>query len=101
MAQDRCMAPLPASAILIAGTLISVVSLLVESVQQFIVAGVIFLLIGMIKLGISYKKKTVRTDYNTQPAQTATPKDAKRCFVCSAKNHAEANFCGHCGHKIT
>ncbi|MFT4250730.1 MAG: hypothetical protein ACMXYD_05200 [Candidatus Woesearchaeota archaeon] len=93
------MAPLSPSIFVIAGATIAVISLLATNLRPFVVLGGILLLIGAIKAFFN-KKTSYRTTATKQPAQITTPKDQKRCFVCGAKNHSEANFCGHCGHKL-
>lgn len=93
---------LQASMFLSLGAILSIIALIIDQLQGLIVVGVAFILIGIIKATISYTQTSkTRHTHNTQPQQTQQPTKQKRCFVCSAKNSAQANFCGHCGHKLS
>ena len=94
------MAPIPPAVWIGVGAVISAVSLLRESLLLFIVPGVAFIIWGAAKAirGNTDKARAPEHTYNTKPKQAG---GAKRCFVCNAKNSAQANYCGHCGHKLT
>lgn len=98
------MAEIPGVVWLAIGGVVTVVSLLMPQLIVFIVIGVIFLLIGLVKLIRSgmRKPKNNHTYHRTDPKteKEVLSGSAKACFVCGAKNAAQANFCGHCGHRL-
>jgi hypothetical protein len=96
------MSEIPSPAWIGIGILLTVLSLLIENLLLFVIPGVGFILFGASKLLISKNPPSApKHTYNTKPRTTQQPPQTKRCYVCSAKNAAQANYCGHCGHKLT
>ncbi len=86
------------------GVLVSIISVFNTSMRVFIVAGVLFIAYGTGKIIFGAKeKRSPGHTYNTKAREVepeTKPLKYKRCFLCSAKNHPEANYCGHCGNKL-
>lgn len=95
------MAQLTAATWISVGLATSSFALIFDQLILFIVPGVLFIIIGAAKLlRRPAAKSAPQHTYNTKPRQT-TEQQTKRCYVCQAKNHPQANYCGHCGHKLT
>lgn len=81
------------------GAVVLAVSLFMRELRFFAVVGVIFILFGGLRLLIkSRSKEQPGHTYHTKAPEPAAGK--RRCFVCGTTNSAQANFCGHCGHRL-
>lgn len=99
------MADIPPLAWIGIGIVVSVMSMLMPALTIFIAAGILFVVIGIVKMVRSSHDTQTLTNKNTY--HTASPRNeqsagpnARVCFVCAAKNSSLANFCGHCGHRL-
>lgn len=94
------MAKIPPAAWLLVGAAVTIVSIIKDELRIFVIPGVAFVLWGLAKpLMASRKASAPDHTYNTKPHGPDEP-TRKRCYVCSARNNAKANYCGHCGHKL-
>ena len=99
------MAPLPPWMFFSSGAIVSLISLIFPNLKLFIIPGVLFLIIGLLKvLMIKRAIKHINPNHtyhtNVPDSNNEDVKKTKKCWVCGARNNYKSNFCGHCGHRL-
>ena len=86
------------------GLVVAAVSMLVPALTIFVAAGIVFVVVGvakMVRSGAQTANLTNKHTYHKTIPRNEQDSSAQTCFVCGAKNSVQANFCGHCGHKLS
>ncbi len=98
------MADIPPIAWIGIGLIVAVVAMLVPALTIFIAVGILFIVVGvakMVRSSAATKETTNTHSYHTASPRNEASPNTRVCFVCGAKNSALANFCGHCGHRLS
>lgn len=87
---------------IVVGLLVTVVSLFLEGLRFFAIVGVLFLIFGLARLVFARRSKKSEANHTYHRNVPGKPEAGKRkCWVCGAQNSSAANFCGHCGHRLS
>jgi membrane protein implicated in regulation of membrane protease activity len=78
-----------------------------QKMTLFLFAGLAMLAFGVLRLLLDRNRAPTRSEHENSSRHTSNPHHVHThshrtgtCTVCGTRNHAQANFCGHCGARL-
>ena len=100
---------IPGILYLVVGILVTIVSSILEGFYFFIFIGVVFIIVGIIKLITSMNTKKepeskldseIKREEDFIKRTGPDPKNFVKCKYCKAYNYPNAKFCHFCGRRM-